>query len=94
MKTAFLSVLPLLFSPALADRLPPLVDLVAAKYGDSMKIEEVKKDVLTLIARDGIEAAEKKYLSVSTNWNTRQLSREIFGNLEQNTITGEWFFRK
>ena len=93
MKAAIFTALLLLSAVTLADRLPPLVDLVAAKYGDRMRIEDLKKEVLALIASDGIEEVEKHYLSPLIDRNTRQLAREIFGNLEQNTISGEWFYK-
>ena len=52
--------------------------------------QDIEREVLALIEQDGIDAAQDKYLGQSVDFQTRQLARAIFGNLTQDTITGEW----
>jgi hypothetical protein len=57
------------------------------------KLEALKQAVLLWIEREGIEAAEKEYFNKTIERNARQRAREIFSNLEQDTITGQWRFK-
>jgi hypothetical protein len=57
-------------------------------------VNNLKQTILAEIEQNGIDAVQEKYLAQSMDRYARQLAREIFGNLEQNTITGEWGFKK
>lgn len=57
------------------------------------EFEKLKHSILAEVEKNGIDALQDKNLAQSMDRRSRQLAREIFGNLEQDTITGEWRFR-